>query len=301
MKGIVMEIDGENLVVLNKSGEYIKTKKEGRSVCVGQEMDFAGGGKSKWAARRLTALAASFLIFLGAGAGGYAYYTPEGYVDVDINPGIEISYNRWDKVIEVSGTNADGERVLEAAGNIKNKGVGNAVKMILEAAEDEEFLSEGSENFVSVFVSGKNNTENLEKAKNAIENHHKETGLRFSYNAETGTLEKYKAFKVEAEGLNITPGKLNLLRKIYGEYEMGGYAFKGEEGEESLSYDDFDEFAAEYGEKSVKDIMQPFNKGKGKDDQVKDKEDDAKEQDEAKGNEENGNTGKGNNSGKGNK
>jgi len=296
-----MEINGKDMVVLKKNGEYAKMKKEGRNVCLGQEIDFAGDGKSKWAARRLTALAASFLLFLGAGAGGYAYYTPEGYVDVDINPSIEISYNRWDKVIEVSGTNEDGQRVLEESGNIKNKGVGNAVKMILEAAEDEEFLSEGSENFVSVFVSGKNNTENLEKAKNAIENHHKETGLRFSYNAETGTLEKYKAFKVEAEGLNITPGKLNLLRKIYGEYEMGGYAFKGGEEEEYPTYKDFDEFAAEYGEKSVKDIMQPFNKGKGKDDQVKDKEDDAKEQDEAKGNEENGNTGKGNNSGKGNK
>ena len=185
--------------------------------------------------------------------------------------------------------------MLEAAGNIKNKGVGNAVKMILEAAEEEEFISEGSENFVSVFVSGKNNSENLEKARNAIRNYHAQTGLQFSYNAETGSMEKYKAFKAEAEGLDITPGKLNLLKKAYGEYEMGRYTI------EEPGYVDFKEFAKEYGEKSVKDIMQPFNKGKGKDDQVKDKEDDANEQYEEKGNEENGNTGKGNNSGKGNK
>ncbi|HKL11246.1 MAG TPA: anti-sigma factor domain-containing protein [Clostridia bacterium] len=300
MKGIVMEINGKDLVVLKKSGEYIKMKKEGRIVCVGQEIDFAGGNRNgKWAARRLTALAASLLIFIGAGAGGYAYYAPTGYVDVDINPGVELAYNRWDKVIKVSGANEDGERVLEIAGNLKNKGVGTAVKMILEAAEDEEFLSGDAENFVNVFVSGKNNSENLEKAKNAIENHHEETGLQFFYNAEKGTLEKYKAFKAEAEGLNITPGKLNLLRKVYGENEKADK--NSNRDSENSEGESFEKFAEGNKDLSVKDIMQSFNRGKGKGDEVKDKGDEVKEQDEENGNEENGNTGKGNNSGKGNK
>ena len=292
MKGIVMEVDGKDLLVMKKNGEFIKMKKEGQSPRVGQEISVASvKGNRKRIARRLTALAASFLIFIGAGAGGYAYYAPTGYVDVDINPGIEIVCNRWDKVIKVSGANKDGERVLEITGNLKNKDVETAVEMILEAADEEGFLSE-EENFVNVLVSGKNNLENLEKAKNAIKNYHAETGIQFSYNAETGTLEKYKAFKAEAASLNITPGKLNLLRKVYGENEMGRY----EADNDAESYDAFEDFADEYSTKSVKDIMQSFNRGKGKG-TLKDKGN----EEDGTGSEEDGGNGKGNNgNGKGN-
>jgi hypothetical protein len=287
MKGIVMEVEGKDLVVMKKNGEFINMKKESQSVCVGQEISFSSVKVNrKRALRRLTALAASFLIFIGAGAGGYAYYTPKGYVDVDINPGIELAYNRWDKVIKVSGANVDGERVLEIAGNLKNKGVGTAVKMILEAAKEEDFFSEDNENVVNVLVSGRNNLENLEKAKNAIKNYHAETGLQFSYNAETESMERYKAFKIEADGLHITPGKLNLLKKVYGEDQTVG-------------------FYREYSTKSVKDIMQSFNRGMGNGNEGKEQKEGKEENEEENGNieesgnatsdSEKGNSGKGNN------
>jgi hypothetical protein len=290
MKGIVMEVEGKDLVVMKKNGEFIKMKKESQSTRVGHEISFSSvKSNKKRVARRLTALAASFLIFIGAGAGGYAYYTPKGYVDVDINPGVEMAYNRWDKVIKVSGVNADGERVLEIAGNLKNKGVGTAVKMILEAAEEEKFLSKEAGNYVNVLVSGRNNSKNLEKAKNAIKNYQAKTGLKFSYNAETGSMERYKEFKTEADDLNITPGKLNLLKKVYGEYEMGRYDVDNDAEGKDESYEDFNDFANEYSNKSVKEIMQAFNRGNGNG-TLKDK-----------GNEEDGGNGKGNNgNGKGN-
>jgi hypothetical protein len=297
MKGIVMEVEEKDLLVMKKTGEFIKMKKESQSVRVGQEISFSSiKGNRKRVARRLTALAASFLIFVGAGAGGYAYYTPKGYVDVDINPGIEMGYNRWDKVIKVTGVNVDGETVLNVAGNLKNKGVGTAVKMILEAAEEENFLIDGSENFVNLLVSGKNKSENLEKAKNAIKNHHAETGMQISYNAETEPIEKYNAFKDEATGLEITPGKLNLLKKVYGDYEMGENKTDNDAEGKSEPYKDFNEFAEEYRTKSVKDIMQSFNRGKGKE-TLKDKGN----EEDGTGSEEDGGNGKGNKgNGKGN-
>ena len=250
MKGIVMETGKRSIVVLNEKGEYVMMKTEGKGIRIGQEIEVESEKmKMKWATRRITALAASFLIFICAGAGGYAYYTPEGYVDVDINPGIELSYNRWDRVIKSLGINEEGKTVIEAAGSISNKGVGNAVKMILQAAEDEEFIMEGVENYVSIFVSGVNASENLEKAKNAIINQNKESGIQFSYNAEIGPVENYNTFKAEADKFNISPGKLNLLKKAY---------------EESTVYEEFDDFAAAYGNSSIKDIMQTFSKGKEK-------------------------------------
>ncbi|MBK5252849.1 MAG: anti-sigma factor domain-containing protein, partial [Peptostreptococcaceae bacterium] len=38
MKGIVMEVDGKDLVVMKKNGEFIKMKKESQSARVGQEI-----------------------------------------------------------------------------------------------------------------------------------------------------------------------------------------------------------------------------------------------------------------------
>ncbi|MBK5252633.1 MAG: anti-sigma factor domain-containing protein [Peptostreptococcaceae bacterium] len=305
MKGIVMEVDGKDLVVMKKNGEFIKMKKESQSARVGQEISVRSekAGR-KGTARRLTALAASFLLFFGAGAGGYAYYAPKGYVDVDINPGIELDYNMFDKVIRVTGVNGDGEDVLETAGNLKNKGVGTAVKMILEAAEEKEFIKDGSENFVNLLVSGRNKSENLEKAKNAIKNYHAETGLQFTYTAETGTMEKYKAFKAEAAGLEITPGKLNLLKKVYGENEETERNRNGDT--EPLGIKPFADFAKGNKDLSVKEIMQTFNRGNGNG-TLKDKgneEDetgDVIDSNDETGNEESGNPGKGNSSGKGNK
>lgn len=252
MKGIIMEVDGKNLVVMKKNGEFIKMKKESQNVCVGQEISIQRGkGNQKGTIRRLTALAASFLIFLGAGVGGYAYYAPKGYVNVDINPGIEMVYNRFDNVIKAEGMNEDGKKVLVTAGNLKNNDVGIAMKRILEAAEENKYIYHDEENYVNVLVSGENTEFNIEKAKNAIRNHHTETGLRFSYNVETESIESYKASKAEADDLDITPGKLSLLKKVYGEHETG-------EGSENR-----DASYKEYKDLSVKEIMQTFNRNSG--------------------------------------
>lgn len=278
MKGIVMEVDEKDLVVMKKNGEFIKMKKKGQCPRVGQEIGIPGVKYNrKRAVRRLTALAASFLIFIGAGAGGYAYYTPKGYLDLDINPGIELTNNVFNKIIKSEGANEEGESVIEAAGNLKNKDIGIAVKMILEAADEKGFLIEDEENHVNVLVSGKNKIDNLEKVKNAINNHNEETGIRFSYNVAFEPMESYKKYKVEADKLEITPGKFNLMKKTYGEYET--YENKTEsdiEGEEE-SYEDFDAFATEYSTRSVKDIMQYSNRNQGNGNEVKKKKEDIKE------------------------
>lgn len=295
MKGVVMELGENHVTILKKNGEFVRRQKNGGAYRVGQEiaLEERTGGFSG-SMRRLTALAASLLIFVGAGMGAYAYYTPKGYVDVDINPGIEMAYNRFDKVIKATWVNPDGETVLRAAGNLKNKDVGSALERVLEAAEEEGYLTGAPDDSVYVFVSGRDQAQNRIRMENIIRNHQKEKGMSFTYNIDTQSMEKHNFFKEEAEALGITPGKLNLLKKVYGDIEM-------EEANDGTSAYE------EYKDLSVKEIMQSFDKEKGKGEKsLEDPEsegpaDGEESGNEESGNEEGGNPGKGNNSGKGNK
>ncbi len=74
------------------------------------------------------AVCACFLFML---FGGYwLYFTPIAEISIDINPSIEMSINRFDRVISVSDFNQDGQE-LSSTLHIKYKNYMDAVKLIL--------------------------------------------------------------------------------------------------------------------------------------------------------------------------
>ena len=58
----------------------------------------------------LSAVACALLIFIG---GNWLYFTPTAEISIDINPSIELSVNRFDRVISVNGYNEDGDILAE--------------------------------------------------------------------------------------------------------------------------------------------------------------------------------------------
>lgn len=59
----------------------------------------------------IAAAACLVLVLLGAG-GTYAIATPTAYVDIEVNPAIELAVNRFDQVVGARALNEDGEAVL---------------------------------------------------------------------------------------------------------------------------------------------------------------------------------------------
>ena len=54
---------------------------------------------------------------LAVSIGGYSYIqTPVSYVSIDVNPSVELTLNRVDRVISATAFNGDGEAVLEDSG-----------------------------------------------------------------------------------------------------------------------------------------------------------------------------------------
>ncbi len=104
------------------------------------------------ARRRARLLLAACLVVAAVGAGllGLAVATPTAYVDIDVNPSIELGLNRFDRVVSARGLNEDGESML-AATDVTWMGYEDAVRALVEGMEAAGYLTANSA--VSVTVS----------------------------------------------------------------------------------------------------------------------------------------------------
>lgn len=88
MRGVVMSVKGRYAVLLTRDGDFVKIKNK----------NYSAGDKISvsQSTGRVLAAAASFLVICG-GIG--SYFTPAGYVSVDINPSLLMTVNIYDRVI----------------------------------------------------------------------------------------------------------------------------------------------------------------------------------------------------------
>lgn len=86
----------------------------------------------------VSATAAAFLSL--AGAGVWAYAAPYSYVSLDVNPSIEYTLNRFDRVIDVEAVNDDGQAILENAGEFKNLTIEDAITKTVDELVEEGYL-----------------------------------------------------------------------------------------------------------------------------------------------------------------
>jgi hypothetical protein len=142
MKAIVMEIGPEHTIALTPQGEYIRLKTLSHYK-VGCEVEYTSAPAIKHWARY--AFAAAVLIFcIGIGGFIHAYTTPYSYVNLDINPSVEIAVNRFDHIINVKGMNADGDALLFNQ-SVIYKPLRNGVDILLEKLDQGGYLPADSQ------------------------------------------------------------------------------------------------------------------------------------------------------------
>ncbi len=144
MKGIVAETDGKYAVILTQDGLFKRVRalpgmKVGMEIEIGRRQ--AEYGKRKTAAR-IASLAAAGLLVLGAGFGAYSYNVPYSYVDIDINPSVELTVNIYDRIIGAEALNEDGERLLMDR-DLRNMRLDAGVSELLNRAVEQGYLQAG--------------------------------------------------------------------------------------------------------------------------------------------------------------
>jgi hypothetical protein len=155
MKAVVLEITGSEATVMTHEGDIIGISDQGYDI--GQEITIEDKVRSTEAFaakiyRFMPAIAAAAAALVVLGGGSYAYCKPFGTVSLDVNPSIEYTINRFDRVIDVNGVNDDGSDILAGLSikNIRNKDIEAAIEATIEQIEAEGYMEEEEGNYVVI-------------------------------------------------------------------------------------------------------------------------------------------------------
>lgn len=153
-KGVVLEIDGQEAIILTDSGEFTRVPIRKRQLEVGMEITLPSHHRSKtFQMPKLTgwvaAAAAVMLMFLSPLTGLFNSSGDEvvAYVNIDINPSIELDINSNQDVVAAEPWNDDGRQVLSEV-NVRGKDMDEATALITKRAIQDGFLGPKASNSV---------------------------------------------------------------------------------------------------------------------------------------------------------
>lgn len=212
MKSIIVEIKDDYAAVLSDDGCITKVKNNNYSI--GQVIELKKHRIHN--TKKLAACAASAaILILGLGTGTWAYASPYSYVSLDVNPSIEFTVNRFDRVLSVKAVNDDGEEILKEIelSDLKNQTIGSALADTVEKIASQGYFDGESPGGIVIAAS----TEDAEKSEDLAEELKEDVESAL---VETGDTVEVEAIGVgnervqEAKALGVTPGKLNLVEKL---------------------------------------------------------------------------------------
>lgn len=91
----------------------------------------------------IAAMAAIAAVFVLAFSGYGAYMQPSAYISIDVNPSIELSLNKANRVVNAVAYNSDGEAVLSGL-DLKGKYYEDAIDEMMEEERKAGYLNEGA-------------------------------------------------------------------------------------------------------------------------------------------------------------
>ncbi len=150
-KGIVMEIDDAFLTLLTPEGEFLHARRQKQPYAIGEEILFFpiesvkttnrfNTLKNVFKIKPVWALMAALFIFLGSFFPMYQNNKAYAYMSIDVNPSIELGLNKKMQVIELTGFNKEGKKIISRLNDWKKKDVSDLAQSILEEIQKEGFL-----------------------------------------------------------------------------------------------------------------------------------------------------------------
>lgn len=106
--------------------------------------------------RRFAAVSICFVLLL-IGGGYYTYFTPVLAISIDVNPSIELSINRFDRVVSVEGYNEDGKELVPLL-SVNYLPYQQAIAAILAEEQIQSYLDDGE--LLSMTVAGDSQKQN---------------------------------------------------------------------------------------------------------------------------------------------
>ncbi|MEG1407305.1 MAG: hypothetical protein RSD23_05545, partial [Ruthenibacterium sp.] len=210
MKAVILEVKNNSVAALLEDGSFVQMKNT--HYTVGQQIEVSRFTLSKpKLIARVFAFAACCLFVCGL----CFYQTPAYYVSVDVNPSVEYTLNKFDRVLGVSAANEDGTHILQTMDlkKLRYKSIDEAMSLTLAEITREGYFDNRSKGGIVIATSG-NKTNNAEK----LAEHLKEVATiqcaKSNYNVSVSVMTASHAQADEAKNLGVTPGKLLLVKKL---------------------------------------------------------------------------------------
>lgn len=232
MRGVVLDVKNGRAVVFRKDGDVTEIKDNGYRI--GQTINIPIYSYY----RKITVLAACFMLVFITGVSGYAvaYRIPSGYIYVDINPSMRLDVNCFDKVISIDPLNEDAEELAESC-PLRAADAEECIEKIISACREKEHLNDINNDIELDVVTNKarlNNrvhtvSEKLQKDnwKVCVRNVDKEENRRaMKYRTSPKRLKAVEAYTNAFGGIiedNFAALKGTTNREIYAELAAAGY------------------------------------------------------------------------------
>ncbi len=223
MDRLVLEKQGRKGIVLEPDGTFRRVRLP-RSAQVGDALPapFWAGQSLAFLHEAVTArrrpglvwkralAAAVAVVVLSSGAGIAVYAMPVSYVSLDLNSGITLTLNRFDRVIAVHGDDALSASILQDA-DILNLSYEEGVAAIVRSAAEHGSLGAGIQAIVAVASTEQGHGQELgESIREYLDEELGDRGLEHAVESGSVAVQTVR----EARDLGITPGRLRLLMKL---------------------------------------------------------------------------------------
>lgn len=173
MKAVVLEIKEKWAAVLCEDGVIRKVKKG--NFKVGDSFDFEAENHKKVVSigslrRNMVGSAAALFLIVAGVAGTYSYNNVLAcsYVSLDINPSIEYTLNRQDKVVAVKGLNNEGQEIVDELLSVRKVTLKEALQETKQLLTQKNYLKSGSSEDVLIDISANNSARTDALKKEAL-------------------------------------------------------------------------------------------------------------------------------------
>lgn len=222
MKAVIIDIQRDYIIVVNRKGQFIKVHNRYKDRQIGDEIDICEID-TRMIFRRIASIAAVLIITAILTGYGMAFYRPVTYVTVDVNPSVEISLNRFDRTVDVVGLNEEGERLVGDGKSFRALPAEEVVGILLDRAREQKFLT--VESVVMITISNLKDEKKLDlerkleyTVRKELEKVKGENGISVQQEGgnEVELYVQHASIKLhnEAKKLGISQGKLVLYEKL---------------------------------------------------------------------------------------
>lgn len=149
MKGVVIEKNVDNSVILLSDGN-IKMIKSISAIDIGSIVFLNDTTRSfDFSIKKLVSVTASILIIVGIGIGVYAWENPIQYINIDINPSVELSINCFQRIISINSFNEEGWQLVKSV-SIKAQSYESGINKIISSAKDLGYIKGKGDVLISI-------------------------------------------------------------------------------------------------------------------------------------------------------